>query len=84
MLPSAVIVVRGKSVGKQDRRDAQRAQDQLRKNNNATLGNIEKSELFYVAGVQTKILALGVSGLEPLSVRLHRCKFGRPTSALGH
>src|SRR5215470_6273051 len=63
MLPSAVIAVRGKSVGKQDRRDAQRAQDQLRKNNDAVLGNIKKSELFYVAGFQTKILALGVSGL---------------------
>jgi len=67
MLPSAMIAVRGKSVGKQDRRDAQRAQDQLRKNNNAALGNIKKSGLFYVPGFQTKILALGASGLEPLA-----------------
>jgi hypothetical protein len=51
MLPSAMIAVRGKSLGKQHRRDAQRAQDQLRKNNNAVLGNIKRSELFYVAGL---------------------------------
>jgi len=61
-----MIAVRGKSVGKKDRRDAQRAQDQLRKNNNAVLGNIKKSDLFYVVGFQAKILALGVCGLEPL------------------
>jgi hypothetical protein len=49
MLPSAMIAVRGKSLGRQHRRDAQRAQDQLRKNNNAVLGNIKRGELFYVA-----------------------------------
>jgi hypothetical protein len=57
---------RYKSVGKQDRRDTQRAQDRQRKNKKAVLDNIKKSDLFYVAGLQTKVLALGVSGLEPL------------------
>jgi hypothetical protein len=67
MLPSAMIAIRGKSVGKQDRRDEHRAQDPLRKNNSAVLGNTKQGDLFYVAGFQTKILALGVSGLGPLS-----------------
>jgi hypothetical protein len=68
-----MIVVRGKSVGKQDRRDEQRAQDELRKNNNAVLGNIKQGDLFYVAGFQTKILALGVFGLEPLPCHSAKC-----------
>ena len=49
------IAVRGKSVGKHDRRDAQRTQDQLRKNTNAALGNIRKRDLFPGAGFQTCI-----------------------------
>jgi len=65
MLPSAMIAVRGKSVGKHDRRDAQRAQDQLCKNTNAVLGNVKKRDLFHGTGFQTKILALGVSRLGP-------------------
>src|SRR6516164_9874844 len=60
------IAVRGKSVGKHDRRDAQRTQDQLRKNTNAALGNIRKRDLFPGAGFQTKILALDASRLESL------------------
>ena len=60
------IAVRGKSVGKHDRRDAQRTQDQLRKNTNAALGNIKKRDLFPGAGFQKKILALDASRLEPL------------------
>jgi hypothetical protein len=67
------IAVRGKSVGKHDRRDAQRTQDQLRK--------IRKRDLFPGAGFQTKILALDSSRLE--SLPCHRSKFGRPISALG-
>src|SRR6516165_12103203 len=55
-----------KSVGKHDRRDAQRTQDQLRKNTNAALGNIRKRDLFPGAGFQTKILALDASRLESL------------------
>jgi len=65
MLPSATIAVRGKPVGKHDRRDAQRAQDQLRKNTNAVLGNVKKRDLFHGTSFQTKILALGVSRLGP-------------------
>jgi hypothetical protein len=60
-----MITVRDKSVGKHDRRDAQRTQDQLRKNTNAALGNIKKRDLFPGAGFQTKILALDGSRLEP-------------------
>src|SRR6516225_1778177 len=60
------IAVRGKSVEKHDCRDAQRTQDQLRKNTNAALGNIKKRDLFPGAGFQTKILALDASRLEPL------------------
>jgi hypothetical protein len=56
-LPSAMIAVRGKSVAKHDRRDAQRAQDQLRKDTNAVSGNIKKRDLFPGASFQTKILA---------------------------
>jgi hypothetical protein len=40
----------GKSVAKHDRRDAQRAQDQLRKNTNAVSGTIKKRDLFPGAG----------------------------------
>jgi hypothetical protein len=61
-----MIAVRDKSVGKHDPRDAQRTQDQLRKNTNAALGNIKKRDLFSRAGFQTKILALDGSRLEPL------------------
>jgi len=64
--PSEMIAVRNESVGKHDRRDAQRTQDQLRKNTNAALGNIKKRDLFPSAGFQTKILALDGSRLEPL------------------
>ena len=66
VLPSAMIAVRDKSVEKHDRRDAQRTQDQLRKNTNAALGHIRKRDLFPGAGFQTKILALDTSRLEPL------------------
>src|SRR6516165_8209334 len=55
-----------KSVEKHDCRDAQRTQDQLRKNTNAALGNIKKRDLFPGAGFQKKILALDASRLEPL------------------
>jgi len=61
-----MIAVRNESVGKHDRRDAQRTQDQLRKNTNAALGNIKKRDLFPGAGFQTKILALNTSLLESL------------------
>src|SRR6516164_9417554 len=54
-----------KSVEKHDCRDAQRTQDQLRKNTNAALGNIKKRDLFPSAGFQKKILALDASRLEP-------------------
>ena len=64
--PSEMIAVRDKSEGKHDRRDAQRTQDQLRKNTNAALGNIKKRDLFPGVGFHTKILALGGSRLEPL------------------
>jgi hypothetical protein len=83
VLSSAMIAVRDKSVGKHDRRDAQRTQDQLRKNTDAALGYIRKRDLFPGAGFQTKILALDTSRLEPLPYQVHRSKFGRPMSALG-
>src|SRR6516165_391346 len=60
------IAVGGKSGGTLERRDAQRTQDQLRKNTNAALGNISKRDLFPGAGFQTKILALDASRLESL------------------
>jgi hypothetical protein len=66
-LPSAMIAVRDKSVGKHDRRDAQRTQDQLRKNTNAVSGHIKKRDLFLGAGFQTKILALVVTRLGPIA-----------------
>ena len=55
-----------KSVEKHDCRDAQRTQDQLRKNTNAALGNIKKRDLSPGARFQKKILALDASRLEPL------------------
>jgi len=72
VLPSAMIAVRDKSVGKHDRRDAQRTQDHVRKNTHAALGNIKKRDLFSGAGFQTKILTLDASRLEPLFEPLSR------------
>ena len=60
-----MIAVRDKSVGKHDRRDARRTQDQLRKNTNAVLGNVKKRDLCSGAGFQTKILTLDASRLGP-------------------
>jgi len=82
VLPSA-IAVRDKSVGKHDRRDAQRTQDHVCKNTYAALGNIKKRDLFSGAGFQTKILALDAFRLEPLPYQTASEQFARPMSALG-